>query len=97
MIFFCFSNSADDIEQFQSELRQQFKLKKMGLAAECLGMKLKRNALNGEILLNQESYCQKVLEKFGMLNSHPVSTPLEPGIKLVKSDQPCDLPYQSLI
>ena len=47
--FFVFSNSADDIEQFQSELRQQFKLKKLGLPAECLGKKLKRNALNGEI------------------------------------------------
>ena len=60
-------------------------------------MKIKRDVSKNEILLTQETYCQKVLERFEMVDCHPSATSLEPETKLAKSDQ-CDyLPYQSLI
>jgi hypothetical protein len=38
----------------------------------------------GTLKIKQTLYIKRVLEKFGMADSHPVSTPLDPNIKLVK-------------
>ncbi|KAJ2945210.1 hypothetical protein O0L34_g9279 [Tuta absoluta] len=54
----------------------------------------------GNISLDQTKYIEKVIEKFGMTDAIPVSTPMEPGMKLTipdKDDEKPDLPYQQLI
>jgi hypothetical protein len=54
----------------------------------------------GTLKIKQTLYIKKVLEKFGMADSHPVSTPLDQNIKLVKTpdDKHHNIPkYQSTI
>jgi hypothetical protein len=54
----------------------------------------------GTLKIKQTLYIKRVLEKFGMADSHPVGTPLDPNVKLVKvpNDEHHDIPeYRSAI
>ena len=45
------------------------------------------------IFINQEKYLESVLNRFGMQDCKPVSTPLEPGVtfhKRLNNKEPCD-------
>lgn len=61
--------------QVQSQLMSKFKMRDLGEASHFLGIKITRNE-NG-MFLSQESYLQKVLQKFAMDLCAPVKTPLE--------------------
>jgi len=57
---------------------------------------------NGRVSIDQSGYIRQVLERFGMTNSKPVSTPLVPGAHLVKAtdsnDDDVDLKlYQGIV
>lgn len=61
-----------------------------------LGMEIEKRK-GGTIFINQENYCKKVLETFGMTNANSVSTPMEPGWSS-KDSPPCDaLPYREIV
>jgi len=92
--FFVFSDSPQDVSKLRVELERCFKVRDLGLAHECLGMRLKRDAGGGVVSLDQELYCLKVLEKFGMSEYLPISTPMDPGLQL-KRTEACsrDYPY----
>lgn len=51
--------------------------------------------------MNQGSYIQDILKRFGMANANPVSTPLDPNVKLVPSNEDklrgASLPYRELV
>jgi hypothetical protein len=59
-----------------------FKIKNLGPIKDYLGIDIEHNAKGGLIKLSQTKYINKVLERFGMSNAKPVSTPLDPKIKL---------------
>jgi hypothetical protein len=44
-------------------------------------------------------YINELLKRFGMFDSKPVCAPLDPGVKLLKSEEPPDenLPYRELV
>ena len=46
-----------------------------------LGMSIKRDKASRTLIINQPNYVEKVLNKFGVENYKPVSTPLESGRK----------------
>ncbi|RVE44056.1 hypothetical protein evm_011293 [Chilo suppressalis] len=54
---------------------------------------------NGGDRLNQERFIEDTLKKFNMENCKPVSTSIEPGLKLEKNDkiERKDVPYKNLI
>ena len=56
----------------------------IGLVAYYLGIEVKQ--MEDEIFISQEGYMKDILEKFEMLNSNLVSTPVECGVKLSKHD-----------
>ncbi|CAL1678208.1 unnamed protein product [Lasius platythorax] len=65
----------------------------------CLGLEFTR--YEKEITVKQKGYINDVLNRFGMLECKPVSTPLEPGLKLVKQevgtgDCQYEAPYREL-
>ena len=53
-----------------------------------LVFKLKEIVLARTLCLSQGTYVKKVLERFGMADCKAISTPLETGVKLTKSDCP---------
>ena len=48
------------------------------------GIEVLQNLVEGTVWIGQPNYVQKLLEKFGMQDSKPVSTPSTPDSKLVK-------------
>ena len=62
------------LQSVKSELMSTFKMKDMGKASQCLGMRIVVN--DNSISLDQEHYVESILERFGMADSSSVSTPL---------------------
>jgi len=92
------SSDLDCILHFKVLLGNQFKMKDLGVASFILGIKIERN--NNELYLSQEEYLTKVLNRFGMHDKKPVTTPLNLGTKNVlsnDSDNPLDCPYKQAL
>lgn len=83
--FFLMSNDPTCISEFKESFRQKFEMKDLGRIKNCLGMEFKQG--DGFLEMSQTGYIKAILKRFGMENSRPVSTPLDPGSKLRKIDQ----------
>lgn len=99
-----FSNDTMFRENLKKKLSSQFKMKILGKAKQCLGLKITRE--NGNIYLDQEKYILDILDRFNMNECNPVSTPLDINQKLNKDLSPKSIkeehemrkvPYQQAI
>ena len=63
-----------EIEEFLNGLKTEFKIT-VSTAQQYLGIQIVMTP-DGSILLHQEAYARKILEKFGMTEAKPVQTPL---------------------
>ena len=70
----------------KEELSRRFEMKDLGPLHHFLGVKVIQDRLTGVIWIGQPSYTEKILQKFGMYDSKPVSTPVNPNLKLVSSE-----------
>uniref|UniRef100_A0A3Q7IFR1 Pectinesterase catalytic domain-containing protein n=1 Tax=Solanum lycopersicum TaxID=4081 RepID=A0A3Q7IFR1_SOLLC len=59
-------------------------MKDLGPAQQILGMKIVRERTKRKLWLSQEKYIERVLERFNMKSTRPVSTPLASHLKLSK-------------
>ena len=59
-----------------------FKMKNMGESSYILGVKIHLNHTKILLILSQEQYFQRVLERFRMENCNPTYTPMAKGEKL---------------
>lgn len=87
------------IEETKTELSKSFEIKDLGKAKYCLGIEI---AYTHEgVAISQEKYINAVLQKFGMENCNPVSTPMDKDVnlKVVKEteDKNPKVPYRELI
>ena len=57
-------------------------MKDLGSAKQILGMKISRDRKNNKLWLSQESYIEKVLERFNMSKAKTVCSPLAGHLKL---------------
>ena len=89
--------SADLIANVKSDLCSKFKMTDFGQLSLFLGIQFSFE--NGEVLMNQASYMERVLQKFGMENSKPCKTPCEHKLRLTANEgQPVDVNrYRQLI
>ncbi|CAM8928979.1 unnamed protein product [Rhodiola kirilowii] len=78
-------------------LSSSFAMKDMGEADVILGIRIKRE--NKALALSQSHYVEKVLQKFNCLNCSPVSTPMDPNVKLLPNtgDAVSQLEYSQVI
>lgn len=100
--FFIFSNNSECVKLLKKHLNHEFKIKDMGEAKQCLGVRIRRNYTDGSITLDQEGYIDNLLKKFKMEECNSVSTPIENNITESLSNvgsNICDknIPYQKLI
>lgn len=61
---------------------KEFDMKDLGAAKKILSMEILRDRENCKLYLSQKRYIEKVLHRFNMQNSKPVSTPLAAHFKL---------------
>lgn len=88
------------IDEVRDFLNTKFEIKDLGDVRYCLGLEFERGA--NEMKICQTGYINEVLERFGMSECRPVSTPMEPGTKLQKEDEKSDekaesFPYRQLV
>lgn len=68
-------NNSDAISMVKGKLQERFKMTDMGEASLVLGMQVTRNRNQGTLTISQEDYTKSILERFGMANCKPISTP----------------------
>ena len=73
-------------KQIASALAKLFPVKDMGEMHYFLGVSVKQNPKTGETWIGQPLYTQTILQKFGMENSKPIRTPVDPSTKLLQKD-----------
>lgn len=56
------------------KLKRKFEMKDLGKAIRILGIDIWRNRKTGCMFLSQRNYLEKVLDRYGMSQSRPVST-----------------------
>ncbi|KAF5938278.1 hypothetical protein HYC85_025784 [Camellia sinensis] len=76
------------INRLKLELSKSFAMKDLGPAKQILGMKIVRDHKERLIWLSQESYIEKVLERFNMNKAKPVGCPLAGHFKLSSNQCP---------
>ena len=77
----------NDINMLNSEkkrLSNRFEMDDRGKVHFILGMEVSRDRKKKILTIDQKLYLNNVLKRFGMEDCKPVSTPIEPGNKLVK-------------
>jgi hypothetical protein len=65
------SNSSARYEHFLNALQQRFTISNAGPLTEYLGMRIQRDRANGWIMLDQQKYCEELLQRFGMSECSP--------------------------
>jgi hypothetical protein len=87
---------AEDEQEFAESsdmLREEFNIKQLENATWMLGMRITRDRKARTIKLDQELFITKALERFGMAQCKPVSSPELPGAEHDKTeglDAPCN-------
>ena len=72
---FLAGNDCDAISMVNGKLQKRFKMTDMGEATLVLGTENKRDRAAGTLPISQEAYCKSILERFGMSDCKPTSTP----------------------
>ena len=76
------------IAVLKDQLKNRFQMKDLGPAKRILGMEIVRDRKRRLLCLHQCHYLKKILDKFEMKDSKPVSTPLANHHKLTASQSP---------
>ena len=76
------------IDKTIKELSQHFKLRDLGPTTQLLGIKIDRDWKKHSITISQHQYCLDILERFGMADCKPISTPMQPNTRLTRSQSP---------
>ena len=84
------SNSQSKIDSTIQELQSHFKLRNLGPTSLLLGMKVTRDFSKHSISLGQRQYIIDMLEKYGHADCLPVSTPMDPGSTLQRTQSLTD-------
>ena len=74
-------DNEDDISTIKRRLSERFDMKDLGIASQFLGMEIEYGN-DGSIKIHQNSYIQQLLDRHGMGDSTPVTTPLDTSVKL---------------
>ena len=81
-------HDSSKIDRLKKELSKSFAMKDLGSAKHILGMKISHDRKNRKLWLSQESYIEKVLERFNMSNAKAVCSPLATHLKLSSKQCP---------
>ena len=94
------AKSKKEIAALKAQLSSELQMKDLGAGRKILGMEIGRDRKSGLLFLSQCSYILKVLRRFNMHDSNPVSTPIVPHFKLSSGQCPTkdeDLKYISKV
>lgn len=94
-------NCEKEIIRIKEEFKTRFEMKDLGAVEIILGMQITRDRPNRRLHVSQNEYLEHVLERFGMAESKPVSTPIERALAKVpiESDEKLEpnIPYRQAV
>jgi hypothetical protein len=98
--FLIFYKDRKCLENLQNILTNTFKMKDIGDAKGCIGIRINRN--DEKIELDQQIYVEEILKRFGMTDCKPVKNPACTSIHLTKEmdgddESDKDVPYQEAV
>jgi hypothetical protein len=94
------------IAELKAAIAQHFKLRNLGPTTFQLGVEITRKRSQRTLHLLQRRYMQDLLERYGFVDSSPVSTPMDPNVSLTSAHAPltpedeafmCTVPYVSAV
>ena len=97
---FIASKNLEWIQALKSNLSKKYASKDLGEIRHRLGMEFNKN--QEDLQITQKMYTKKILDHFGMTDSKPVQTALDPNVKLLKPESSSNddmklYPYRELI
>jgi len=70
------------------ELSKKFKVTTTDCPGSLLGMKITHNNTTHSISLSQTHYINSMLKQYGLQDTNPITTPLDPNVDLDSTDLP---------
>jgi Reverse transcriptase (RNA-dependent DNA polymerase) len=104
--FLSTASSRSENARFKDELRELWKINDLGDARFCVGIAISRDLDRRIVNISQTALIDRIISQFNMSEAFPISTPIEPGLRLSRSMSPAtpeekatvaDLPYRSLV
>lgn len=105
--FASIANPPSENKRFKEEMKSIWTISDLGEAKFVVGISIARNRLTNTVQLSQTALIDKIIKIFGQTDAHPVSTPMEPGLKLRRPNMSAmpwqdkenlsKLPYRSLV
>ena len=80
------TNTNEEMQEVKQILQSQFEMKDMGELHYCLGFNIRQNKADRAMEVHQKQYILKMLEKYGLKDSKPVTTPADLNVKLRRDD-----------
>jgi hypothetical protein len=92
-----FGTDLEKVKETKDFLSSSFSMKDLGEAEVILGIRIIK--LQDGVSLTQSHYIEKVLKRFNHFSGSPVSTPMDPSLKLIpnESDPVLQLEYSKVI
>ncbi|KRZ60184.1 Retrovirus-related Pol polyprotein from transposon TNT 1-94 [Trichinella nativa] len=82
------SNNESSKNELKMALCERFKMKDLGKAHWCLGIRIVQDVENGTLSIDQERYIEELLHRFRMSDCKEVKTPLDHNQALSKAMMP---------
>nr|KAJ0204847.1 hypothetical protein LSAT_V11C500242580 [Lactuca sativa] len=79
-------NDLEEVDKTKKFFSSSFDMKYMGEVEVILGIRIRKG--NNRISISQSHYIEKMLKKFNFENCSPVSTPIDPSLKLLPNKGP---------
>ncbi|KAL9271103.1 Retrovirus-related Pol polyprotein from transposon TNT 1-94-like protein [Drosera capensis] len=96
----------EEINRLKEQLFEEFEMKDFGASKQILGMSISSNRSEGSLILSQEKYIGKMLERFSMQDAKATCTPLGAHFNHTKKQSPktnkdntemARVPYASIV
>ena len=73
-----------EMMDLKAKFKNQFRMKDMGEIHYCLGMSMQK--CDGKLIMHQKQYIEQLLNRYGLRDANPVSTPADVNVTLQKHD-----------
>ena len=90
--------SSSELAKIKEELSQKFDIKDLGNLHYIIGISVYQSS--DIVMISQRNYVEEILERFGMSECNPVSTPMDLNVSLKYDDGSCEVDrvlYQSMV
>ena len=100
LIVISITKTIEEMNTLKECLADRFKMKDMGELHCCLGIISECDKGKKSLYMHQKQYITNMIEKFGLSNCKPVSTPADINVKLTKDEEKTAVDlvmYQSIV